>query len=282
MPSTRTRVTAALLVALVGVLTAAASPLAGVPTVPIHLSATTFDLGAGIGASLAVTANNTGSTTLSCTPSGLSAGQGLRVDLLSPNQLFGWEGQCDGHALVIEWGRLYWAVTQVSVSAHQLDPGDDGGRPELQLVPGTHTVVVGAASFPVIAAGDAPPAPGKGPLWYGVWRAAQTASNAVQAAAIGRVAEAYTTATGGACGLRDGLQTCHGGWGHLYAQGGTTWGTTYVSAPGVQPMMVQTIRHEAVHRAQWRLYGAWFAVMYLRAGTDHWANRFERQAGDVG
>jgi len=279
---TRTRVTAALLVALVGVLTAAASPLAGTPPVPIHLSAPSLDLGAGIGASLAVTANDTGSTTLSCVPTGLSAGQRLRVAVRNHARNFGYEAACDGTPVVIPWGRLFKAVTQVEVSAYEPDPHARRTYPESVQVPGTREAIAGTVSFPVVAPGDGPPAAGVGPAWYRAWRGAQAASNAFQAAAIGNAAAAYTLATGGDCWTLAGLRTCHGGWGHLYSLGGTTWGTTYVASPGVTALMPQTIRHEAVHRYQWRLYGAWFAVMYLHAGNDHDANRFERQAGDVG
>jgi hypothetical protein len=39
------------------------------------------------------------------------------------------------------------------------------------------------------------------------------------------------------------------------------------------------LRHEAVHRAQWRRYGLAFVPLYVAAGPVAQTNRFEREAG---
>jgi RHS repeat-associated protein len=105
------------------------------------------------------------------------------------------------------------------------------------------------------------------------------ARNYLQAEEIGLWAAAYTTATGGRCRYLYGLRTCQGGWGHLYSRGGTTWGSTYVAAPGSQNVTPLRIRHETIHRSQWRWFGRSFIWLYLAAGSNPCTNVFERQAG---
>jgi hypothetical protein len=61
-----------------------------------------------------------------------------------------------------------------------------------------------------------------------------------------------------------------------YGRGGTTIGAVYLTGHLTAPAVLE---HEAVHRAQWRRYGLVFIVLYLAAGQDPFANRFEIEAG---
>ena len=61
-----------------------------------------------------------------------------------------------------------------------------------------------------------------------------------------------------------------------FARGGTTIGGVYLTRGSVSEAV---LRHEAVHRQQWRRYGLAFIVLYLAAGRDALGNRFEIEAG---
>jgi len=74
----------------------------------------------------------------------------------------------------------------------------------------------------------------------------------------------------------DGLIVCAGLPRWAFARGGTTLGAVYLSRDNVSEAV---LRHEAVHRQQWRRYGLAFIVLYLAAGRDALRNRFEIEAG---
>jgi hypothetical protein len=61
-----------------------------------------------------------------------------------------------------------------------------------------------------------------------------------------------------------------------YGRGGTTVGAVYLTTDNVSPAILE---HEAVHRAQWKRYGLAFLPLYIDAGQDAHANRFEIEAG---
>lgn len=74
----------------------------------------------------------------------------------------------------------------------------------------------------------------------------------------------------------DGLHVIH----HLprwaFGRGGTTIGAVYLTRDGLSDAV---LRHEAVHRRQWRRYGLSMAILYLAAGHVAVTNRFEVEAG---
>jgi hypothetical protein len=61
-----------------------------------------------------------------------------------------------------------------------------------------------------------------------------------------------------------------------FGRGGTTVGAVYLTRNNISPAILE---HEAVHRAQWRKYGLAFVPLYVAAGQDAFANRFEVEAG---
>ena len=61
-----------------------------------------------------------------------------------------------------------------------------------------------------------------------------------------------------------------------FGRGGTTIGAVYLTGSLVSDAV---LRHEAVHRAQWRHYGLAFVPLYVAAGPIAQRNRFEREAG---
>jgi hypothetical protein len=61
-----------------------------------------------------------------------------------------------------------------------------------------------------------------------------------------------------------------------FGRGGTTIGAVYLTSGLVNDAV---LRHEAVHRAQWRRYGLAFVPLYVAAGPIAQTNRFEREAG---
>ncbi|WNI24930.1 DNRLRE domain-containing protein [Streptomyces sp. ITFR-16] len=79
------------------------------------------------------------------------------------------------------------------------------------------------------------------------------------------------------CSYRYGLRVCRGGWG-LHARGGTTIGSTYFTSSNPRYISYNRIRHEKIHRQQWRHYGLGFAIRYARAGSNPCHNRYERRA----
>lgn len=61
-----------------------------------------------------------------------------------------------------------------------------------------------------------------------------------------------------------------------FGRGGTTIGGVYLTRANDSPAV---LRHEAVHREQWRRHGLTMPVRYLLAGRDPMRNRFEVEAG---
>lgn len=61
-----------------------------------------------------------------------------------------------------------------------------------------------------------------------------------------------------------------------FGRGGTTIGAVFLTCDSLAP---DTLAHEAVHRAQWKRYGLAFIPLYLAAGRQATANRFEIEAG---
>ncbi|MFD5225099.1 Fe-S oxidoreductase [Microbacterium sp. NPDC058342] len=62
-----------------------------------------------------------------------------------------------------------------------------------------------------------------------------------------------------------------------FGRGGVCVGGCYLTGD-VDPSDA-VLRHEAVHRRQWRRYGFLMPVLYLLAGRDALRNRFEIEAG---
>lgn len=61
-----------------------------------------------------------------------------------------------------------------------------------------------------------------------------------------------------------------------YRRGGICVGSCYLTGSNVTPAV---LRHESVHREQWRRYGLLFPVLNLWAGANPLTNRFEIEAG---
>jgi hypothetical protein len=61
-----------------------------------------------------------------------------------------------------------------------------------------------------------------------------------------------------------------------FGRGGTTIGAVYLTTANKSEAV---LRHEAVHRAQWKKYGLAFIPLYVAAGQNAVTNRFEREAG---
>jgi len=61
-----------------------------------------------------------------------------------------------------------------------------------------------------------------------------------------------------------------------FGRGGTTIGAVYLTHDNES---AQVLKHEAVHRAQWKKYGLTFIPLYIAAGVDARTNRFEVEAG---
>jgi hypothetical protein len=61
-----------------------------------------------------------------------------------------------------------------------------------------------------------------------------------------------------------------------FGRGGTTIGAVYLTATNDSDPV---LRHEAVHRDQWKKYGLAFIPLYFAAGQNAATNRFEREAG---
>ncbi|WP_442918957.1 Fe-S oxidoreductase [Leucobacter sp. VD1] len=61
-----------------------------------------------------------------------------------------------------------------------------------------------------------------------------------------------------------------------FGRGGSCVGSCYLTHSNVSPAV---LRHELVHREQWRRYGFAMPLLYLLAGRDPLRNRFEIEAG---
>jgi len=62
-----------------------------------------------------------------------------------------------------------------------------------------------------------------------------------------------------------------------FPRGGVCVGGCFLTGTG--PLDARVLRHEAVHRDQWRRYGFLMPVLYWLAGRDPLRNRFEILAG---
>jgi RHS repeat-associated protein len=121
------------------------------------------------------------------------------------------------------------------------------------------------------------------------WRNLLGLSSRNDSWAIGQFFALAVRLTGGKCGSEGGLRVCYGGW-HLFANGGTTWGDTFVTSRKQRQDYIDAkwwpgiLRHEKRHRdLQWRRFGGYFGPMYLWAQGLSWLtgkpNVFEKQAG---
>jgi len=76
---------------------------------------------------------------------------------------------------------------------------------------------------------------------------------------------------------RAGLWVFRGMPSWTFARGGVCVGGCYLT--GDAPIDDRVLRHEAVHKTQWRRYGMLMPLLYLLAGRDPLTNRFEIEAG---
>ncbi|ALJ21228.1 hypothetical protein [Microbacterium sp. No. 7] len=76
---------------------------------------------------------------------------------------------------------------------------------------------------------------------------------------------------------REGLWVFRGLPEWAFGRGGVCVGGCYLTGDAVVTDAV--LRHEAVHARQWRRYGFLMPVLYLLAGRNPFANRFEIEAG---
>lgn len=81
----------------------------------------------------------------------------------------------------------------------------------------------------------------------------------------------------GAIEKRDGLWVFRGLPAWAFPRGGVCVGACYLT--GDLPVTDSVLRHEAVHKAQWRRYGFLMPVLYALAGRNPLRNRFEIEAG---
>lgn len=75
---------------------------------------------------------------------------------------------------------------------------------------------------------------------------------------------------------RNGLWVFTGMPRWTFRRGGSCVGACYFTDRNAGP---RVLRHEAVHREQWRRYGLAMPILYLLAGRDPLRNRFEIEAG---
>lgn len=76
---------------------------------------------------------------------------------------------------------------------------------------------------------------------------------------------------------RAGLWIFRGMPSWTFARGGVCVGGCFLTGDG--RIDDRLLRHEAVHREQWRRYGMLMPVLYLLAGRNPLTNRFEIEAG---
>ena len=74
----------------------------------------------------------------------------------------------------------------------------------------------------------------------------------------------------------DGLFVCTGLPEWAFRRGGTCVGGVYLTRTNDAP---HVLRHEAVHRLQWKQYGMVFPLLYALAGQNPLTNHFEIEAG---
>lgn len=75
---------------------------------------------------------------------------------------------------------------------------------------------------------------------------------------------------------RDGLWVFRGMPRWTFNRGGSCVGSCYFTDVNVSEPV---LRHERVHRDQWRRYGLALPILYFFAGRDPLNNRFEIEAG---
>lgn len=100
-----------------------------------------------------------------------------------------------------------------------------------------------------------------------------------QSRRLGDLAWWYARRLGARGEVIDGLRVSSGLPRWSYPRGGITIGDTYLTGEHPAARSAERIRHELVHREQWRRYGYRMAALYLRAGRDPLRNRFEIDAG---
>ncbi|WP_440711041.1 Fe-S oxidoreductase [Herbiconiux sp. YIM B11900] len=74
----------------------------------------------------------------------------------------------------------------------------------------------------------------------------------------------------------DGLFVCTGMPSWAFRRGGTCVGGVYLTDRNAD---ARVLRHEGVHRQQWKTYGMMFPLLYALAGQDPLHNHFEIEAG---
>lgn len=74
----------------------------------------------------------------------------------------------------------------------------------------------------------------------------------------------------------DGLWVFRGMPRWTFGRGGSCVGSCYLTRANVNP---RVLKHERVHRAQWRHYGLALPILYFLAGRNPLRNRFEIEAG---
>lgn len=74
----------------------------------------------------------------------------------------------------------------------------------------------------------------------------------------------------------EGLFVCTGLPRWAFRRGGTCVGGVYLTDDNDAPAV---LRHEKVHRQQWKQYGMMFPLLYALAGQDPLKNHFEIEAG---
>ena len=102
---------------------------------------------------------------------------------------------------------------------------------------------------------------------------------------LARIGYLYATAVGFSWGSilstgrverHDGLWVFRGLPKWAFGRGGSCVGACYLTDSNVTPAV---LRHERIHREQWRHYGLAFPLLYFLAGRDPLRNRFEIEAG---
>lgn len=74
----------------------------------------------------------------------------------------------------------------------------------------------------------------------------------------------------------DGLWIFRGMPKWTFGRGGSCVGSCYLTNNNVNPAI---LRHEQIHRTQWRRYGIAMPLLYAIAGRDPLRNRYEIEAG---
>lgn len=74
----------------------------------------------------------------------------------------------------------------------------------------------------------------------------------------------------------DGLWVFSGMPKWTFGRGGSCVGACYLTDTNVSP---RVLKHERVHKTQWRKYGLALPLLYAFAGRDPLRNRFEIEAG---